>query len=134
MDVICEYCYKQFKKKKYEYNRNKHHFCSQECYHKSRFKPNKIIVYDDYAEIVIDDKVSLIDLGDVSFCKRFCWRISNKGYVTTTINRKSKHLHRLIMNPNTDEEIDHINRNKLDNRKSNLRICNRSINMQNAGM
>lgn len=29
VDVICEYCYKQFKKKKYEYNRNKHHFCSQ---------------------------------------------------------------------------------------------------------
>ena len=34
VDVICENCGKQFKKKLYEYKRNKHHFCSPDCYHR----------------------------------------------------------------------------------------------------
>ena len=37
-------------------------------------------------------------------------------------------MHRLIMNPQKGKEIDHINRNKLDNRKSNLRICSKQQN------
>ena len=134
VDVICENCGKQFKKKLYEYKRNKHHFWSPDCYHNFRIKPNEIIVYSDYAEIVIGDKAALIDIGDVAFCKKHNWRISNKGYVTTTINKKSKHLHRLIMSPMPQEEIDHINRDKLDNRKENLRICDRLTNMQNRGV
>ena len=80
VDVICEYCGKHFKKKLSEYKRNKHHFCSRDCYHNFRIKPNNIIVYSDYAEIVIGDKVALIDLGDIYFCKKHNWRISNKGY------------------------------------------------------
>ena len=134
VNVICENCGKQFKKKLYEYKRNKHHFCSPDCYHNFRIKPNEIIVYSDYAEIVIGDKAALIDIGDVAFCKKHNWRISNKGYVTTTINKKSKHLHRLIMSPMPQEEIDHINRDKLDNREENLRICDRLTNMQNRGV
>ena len=134
VNVICENCGKQFKKKLYEYKRRKHHFCSPNCYHNFRIKSNEIIVYSDYAEIVIGDKAALIDIGDVDFCKKHNWRISNKGYVTTTINRKSKHLHRLIMSPMPQEEIDHINRDKLDNRKENLRICDRLTNMQNRGV
>ena len=134
VDVICEYCGKHFKKKLSEYKRNKHHFCSRDCYHNFRIKPNNIIVYSDYAEIVIGDKVALIDLVDVYFCKKHNWRISNKGYVTTTINKKSKHLHRLLMFPMPHEEIDHINMDKLDNRRENLRICDRLTNMQNRGL
>lgn len=39
------------------------------------------------------------------------------------------YLHRLIMNVKKGEYVDHINRDTLDNRKCNLRIC---INQQNA--
>ena len=32
-------------------------------------------------------------------------------------------VHRFIMNPLSGFQVDHINRNPLDNRRSNLRIC-----------
>ncbi|WP_252233758.1 HNH endonuclease [Clostridium sp. ZS1] len=41
-------------------------------------------------------------------------------------------MHRFIMNPPSNKLIDHINGNKLDNRKCNLRIVNKSQNAMNS--
>ena len=40
-------------------------------------------------------------------------------------------MHRLILNYNDEDDIDHINHNGLDNRKSNLRILTHSSNLMN---
>ena len=42
-------------------------------------------------------------------------------------------MHRFILSAPTGKLVDHINRNTLDNRESNLRVCNRSQNAINAG-
>lgn len=60
------------------------------------------------------------------------WFISSSGYAVTKIEGKLISLHRLIMEAKTGQEIDHINRNKLDNRRSNLRFSNRYAQMKNA--
>ena len=47
------------------------------------------------------------------------------------INGRKIFLHRFILNYCGDKDIDHINRNGLDNRKYNLRIINHSDNIRN---
>jgi hypothetical protein len=37
-------------------------------------------------------------------------------------------MHRVIMNPPAHLEVDHINGNKLDNRRANLRVVSHAVN------
>ena len=46
---------------------------------------------------------------------------------------KSKRLHRLLMQPQPHEVVDHINGNSLDNRRENLRVTTQAGNNKNAG-
>jgi len=43
-------------------------------------------------------------------------------------------MHRVILKTPQGMETDHINQNKLDNRRSNLRACTKSQNMMNQGL
>lgn len=67
-----------------------------------------------------DDIYCIIDLNDFLRVMRCKWHFS-EGYVK---NSSGNFLHRYIMNCPEEKIIDHINHNTLDNRKSNLRICN----------
>ena len=105
---------------------------------RTRFDPNKIIEYDDYAEIVLYNKHceevarALIDLEDVDKVKGYKWHLRKDGYVSTHITKgETTLLHRLIMDCPDDKLVDHINHNKLDNRETNLRICTKSQNAMN---
>jgi hypothetical protein len=63
------------------------------------------------------------------------WDVSN-GYVKRDSRVNGQHttiyLHRYIMNTPQGMDTDHINGNKFDNQRSNLRICTRSQNTHNA--
>lgn len=56
-----------------------------------------------------------------------------KGYVGRWDGEAKKHiyLHRMINNTPKGMDTDHKNRNRLDNRRSNLRTFSRSQNMSN---
>lgn len=76
--------------------------------------------------------VALIDEEDMERVSSRPWWV--KGHtrrVYTTIKGKNVYLHRFIMNAPKGIEVDHINHNPLDNRKSNLRFATRSQNEQN---
>jgi len=68
------------------------------------------------------------------------WHCCSYGYarITKKIQPHNKRfaiiMHRLITDVNSGVEIDHINGNKIDNRKNNLRYCSRSENVKNVGI
>lgn len=66
------------------------------------------------------------DKEDYDLIKDYYWYLSKKknGYAIAYIPniKKKMFLQRLIMNPPKEMCVDHINHNKLDNRKQNLRI------------
>lgn len=64
--------------------------------------------------------------------------LSSDGYVYATVDGKQYLLHRLIWfyvyGYFPENEIDHINRKKSDNRIKNLREASRQCNTRNSGM
>lgn len=84
----------------------------------------------------------LFDLEDYDKIKDYCWSYNNQGYVVARDGELKQpiKLHRLIMNiddPNVD--VDHKTHpprreHKIDNRKSNLILVDRSKNIMNRSL
>ena len=104
---------------------------------RSRSNPNEIIIYEDYAELILRDRQARevarakIDIQDIEIAKKFKWSLHTNGYVRCMHKGKTKYLHRIVMDTPNDKEIDHINLDKLDNRKMNLRECEHHQNCFN---
>lgn len=83
--------------------------------------------------------VVIIDSIFQEDCQKYKWSISGsraeeKGRVLSKINNKTVRLHHFLFGkPVKGEEYDHINRNPLDNRKCNLRLCSLTQNQYNRG-
>lgn len=55
----------------------------------------------------------------------------NTGYAKRTELGKALLLHRLILKAKKGECVDHIDRNKLNNQRNNLRLCSKGQNLMN---
>lgn len=89
------------------------------------------------AEIIRSDgAVILIDDDDLALVSQFRWSPAGwKGRYVGTHSKeygsRTLYLHRLLLNPDQGVEVDHKNRDPLDNHRSNLRMATRSQNEQN---
>ena len=75
----------------------------------------------------------IFDKEDYELIKDYSW-YEQQGYIKTVIRGKNIALHRLVMGVLDDDDrkpVDHINRNKLDDRKENLRIVTTAQNNKN---
>lgn len=83
------------------------------------------------------NKLTIVDDDDYEELAKYKWFYNNGyaarylGYNPVTGLRKQATMHRIIMHTPQGMDTDHINRNRLDNRKINLRICDRSTNVLN---
>lgn len=79
------------------------------------------------------DKFSFVDDEDYPLLSRLNWYISDNGYAITDAPVKHIKMHKLIMGPiQRKVVIDHIDRNKLNNQKENLRAVSQSVNRRNS--
>lgn len=79
----------------------------------------------------------LVDDEDYDDLMQFNWQLNVRtGYITRSNWHDGKHdteyLHRRIMKAPKGMDVDHIDRNRFNDQKSNLRICRRSENMANS--
>lgn len=96
-------------------------------------KPRPLIDNQDGTHTVILTRglVSIIDSADANLISGWCWCAMGKASALyaarkcTTTNRVLW-LHRVIMGVGVEGQLEHINADRLDNRRSNLRPCSRS--------
>lgn len=86
----------------------------------------------DHYEFVaggIKKRVVKIDKNDLAKVERCFWHINSKGYAQRLVSKgKYQLLHHYLFGRKDGFLVDHINRDRLDNRKSNLRFVTRSGN------
>lgn len=73
-------------------------------------------------------------LDDYDLIKDYCWCKIKTGYLMAYDNQHKKNIfiHRLIMGAQDLFFVDHINHNKMDNRRDNLRLCTKQENANNS--
>lgn len=118
------------------------------CYNKERIKKiglsnikrNKYEVLEDGKTVKVffhnTDNYFLCDLEDwIPIADTYTWWESEHGYARTNLGKDNKFMffHSYVLNefPSENRICDHINRNRLDNRKENLRMITRAENAYN---
>jgi HNH endonuclease len=92
---------------------------------------NKIFVYNQMKKCINENNYILYSPEDHNLISNLNISMKKDGYLKTTIEGKCYRIHRLIMNPEKGEIVDHINGNRLDNTRKNLRITNSQENSEN---
>lgn len=87
---------------------------------------SRVLLRSDGAEILVDEE-------DYELLRQYHWRrCGTKGqYAATTINDHTVYMHRLLTQEVDGFEVDHVDGNKLNNQRANLRLVTGSQNMQN---
>lgn len=114
------------------------------CLHREamskRKKYNKFIEERDYIQVRLTNtsEPMICDKADWERLKNHCWFKAKNGYVATNITCNGEdaviYFHHIVLDGKKGEVRDHINRNRLDNRRSNLRIVDATTSVLNRGL
>jgi len=76
--------------------------------------------------------IDAIDEVAIAQHRWYAIKFRHTTYARTTIGGKGVYMHRFLLAPEKGQEVDHINKDGLDNRRKNIRVCTRAENMRNA--
>ncbi len=111
------------------------------------FDVNELLCHEGYGELICTGRDGqpkgriLVSPGDLSTVLPYRWHVCASGYGATTVTSGGREhlmmMHRLLLGLSDVaglsriEEVDHANRDKLDNRRENLRVVTVSQNHWN---
>ena len=80
-------------------------------------------------------KFAIVDAADYEWLNQYKWYASRSAegvyYACRQSGSRSILMHREIMDPPAGHVVDHINRNSVNNRRCNLRVCTQAENVRN---
>ena len=99
---------------------------------------NNVRLLDAYGILYIGTSEFYFDIEDLYIVQsRTNWYVDKGGYLTSSYYyagvRRIVRFHRIVMHAGPNQYVDHKNRNRYDNRKSNLRCCTYAENNRNRG-
>lgn len=114
-------------------------YCSQTCHRQEAQRPGPIALSDDGTTGLVplyahDGSVrahAIIDASDIAWASQWRWHLDTKGYAARSGVSIRLHRELLGLRPGDTRQGDHIDRNKLNDRRANLRIASHQGNMQN---
>lgn len=105
------------------------------------FKPNEHRIEGETVFIQVRSKnketETYVDLEDYPLISGYKWNLNPVSGYVQTVKREGKvdkhyYMHRVIVGAEGfSVKVDHLNGDKLDNRRNNLRICGNSENLHN---
>ncbi len=80
---------------------------------------------------------TLVDDEDHAWLSQHRWRLNSRGYVVRSFQFEGRKvtigMHREIIRPEYREQVDHVDRDRLNNTRANLRSVTRQENLQHRG-
>lgn len=79
---------------------------------------------------------AIVDSDDYEWASRFRWHLNNSGYAQRNARVSGRYvsrmLHRELLSATNGQLCDHVNRDRLDNRRANSRFIDRRGNALNS--
>ena len=82
---------------------------------------------------LVDGYYALVDADDYEWLNQYTWHLCGGGYAARTVRGKQILMHREIMDAPKGMSVDHIDGNRANNSRANLRVCTQNENMRNQG-
>lgn len=86
---------------------------------------------------VATGEIIQVSAEDIDFLSNYSWSLTSGGYVHGLVDGHIKYMHRVIierMGFGSCEQVDHDDRNKLNNQRSNLKPSTATLNQRNKGI